>query len=462
MSSRGRRKQRQKGTVASRSVQPNQHTSMRKEPAAGRKDILTAAHSGVRDRLLELQMRVGNRAVLRLLAQGTVPATGVPFLQRQEEDDEGEAVTLREQVVEAYSDAVMTHPPLMVMHLRGVLREVRSLFSGMEPGLPFFDRVEGVYWDLGRLILQLRQMPEGQEVTAGQQERAMVLVEEWNSIQADIAAHNARQARSELARARDATAALRSDLLYAYREASAAGETPEEVEIGGGTLKTLVENTNDLLQAINEADANISGRSVTPLIPVLNKTRSVVSLIGGWKVTSGLAAESQKEIAALQNAWSLSTTLVGLAGFGKFLPFFGHIGPLLDNIAAGWAPVVSALQEKNRISWQAREVMGKELPHPEAEPGGKEVFNYMIAVFHASEPLRGEPTDPVVKFFAKNQEAFNWAATEVMGNSWAEMPTESSWIFWENVDPDRLNEWVHDNREMVWKMIYGRGMDPAK
>ena len=302
-------------------------------------------------------------------------------------------------------------------------------------------------------------MPEGGQTTADQRKRATDLARRWARIQDDMAARNKRSALRALKEAREASAALRLQFLYAYRDIYAAGEVPEEVKLGSFSLKDLAEKTKDLLKAINEADANISGRSVTPLIPVLDNTLSVVNLITGWKAASGLAAPSMKDFMALQNALSLGTTVAGLAGFGKFLPFFSHIGPLLDGIAKGWSRLVSELQKKNARWWEAREVMGEAPPHPEALPGGRQVLDYMKRIFRESGPPSGRPSEEVVDFFDENRDMFTKVASEVMGENWP-IPTESSWIFWTKVAPDKLSTWVYYNRDMVWRLIYGRGMEP--
>ena len=108
--------------------------------------------------------------------------------------------------------------------------------------------------------------------------------------------------------------------------------------------------------------------------------------------------------------------------------------------------------------WQLRDVLGEDVQYPMAFPGGKEVFHYMKSVFKASQPLNRKPSTEVVEFFNDNRQMFSKTATEVMGK-YGGMPTESSWIFWRKVDPDKLNSWVFYNKEMTWRLIYGRGMD---
>ena len=373
-----------------------------------------------------------------------------------EQDEEG--LTL-EEIGGMIAQAIMKSPPHLAQNVTGQLQDVEGVFANMQPGELFFESLNSLYLDLFALAFELLRMPEGEQTTPDQRKRATDLARKWSRIQDDMAAHNKRKARRDLKEAREASAALRLELLYAYRDVYAAGEEPEDVQLGSFNLKDLAEKTKDLLQAINEADANISGRSVTPLIPVLDNTLSVVNLITGWKAASGLAAPSTKDFMALQNALSLGTTVAGLAGFGKFLPFFSHIGPLLDGISKGWSRLVRELQKKNARWWEAREVMGEDSPHPEALPGGRQVLDYMKRIFRRSSPPSGHPSEAVIDFFDENRDMFTKAPSEVMGENWP-IPTESSWIFWTKVAPDKLNTWVYYNRDMVWRLIYGRDMEP--
>ncbi|MBN1643170.1 MAG: hypothetical protein JXA09_18195 [Anaerolineae bacterium] len=417
---------------------------------------------------MQLQHSIGNAHVSRLVGAGEFSARARATSrvrdaapdQRQVVQRQGDAggATLGEMLAQA----AIASPRMMSVQAKEYIAEAGKLLKTLDTSDPLYDRVYAVYWGFARLVLDLKGLAENQETTQAQRQRATDLSRKWQAIQADRAARQQRKARDTLRRARAAAEAVRMQVLYAYRDIQLAGEEPEDVAVGAGNVQTLAEKTNDLLKAINEADAEASGRSVTPLIPVLDNALSVVKLIAGWKTLSGLAAQSQSDIAALQNAWELTTTALGIAGLGKFLPLFGHIGPLLDRIAKGWDRVVRQLQEKNRRWWEAREIMGEKLPHPAAAPGGGAVFNYMKRVFQASEPLPGRPSDDVVAFFDKNREMFSRAMGEVMGESGGKVPTQSSWILWRKVDPDKLNEWVYDHRDTVWRLIYGRGWEPPR
>lgn len=401
--------------------------------------------------VLQLQQQVGNASVQKILSRQKAA------LQIQRDDDEG--MTFGEML----ATAIMENPKLMAMQAKDILKDVSAVYSEKEPGDPYFTRLETVYWGLWKLVIELNKMPEGSSTTAEQRDKAEKYARKWVSIKTDIAADAERKMRRELERAKEATKALQIQMLYAYHDIYAAGEEPGDVEMAKGeTIKSVAEKITDLLKSINEADAAVSGRTVAPIIPVLDKTLTIVNVIAGWKVTKPLAAEASKDMARLQNALNLATAGLSLAGFGKFLPLFGYLGPLLDGIAKGWDKLVSALSKKNRMWWEAREVMGEDLPHPGAEPGGKAVFSYMKMMFRSSSPPTKAPSESVLDFFYDNKTMFNKALKEVMGRSWSRVPTRSSWLIFAETNPDKINSWVFYNRDTIWRLIYGRGMEPPE
>ena len=403
--------------------------------------------------VLQLQKQIGNAAVQQYLNSRKAEEIQV----QREDDDEG--MTLGEM----WAEAVMENPKLMALQAEDFLEDVTSLFSGKEPGDPYFTDLEIVYWGFYKLILALKKMPEGSVTTAEQRKRAEKFAVKWVSIKDGIVADAERKMRRELARARKGTKALRIQMLYAYHDIYAAGKEPGDIKMGTlDTVKGVAEKVTDLLKSINEADAGITGRSVTPIIPVLAKTLTIVNAITSLKVTKPLAAEASKDMARLQNALNLANAGLSLAGFGKFLPFFAHIGPLLDGIAKGWNKLVSALSKKNRMWWEASEIMGEDLPHPSAEPGGRAVFSYMKKMFRVSKAPSKAPSESVLEFFYDNKTMFNKALKEVMGKSWSKLPTRSDWLIFAETNPKKINQWVFYNRDTIWRLIYGRGMKLPK
>jgi hypothetical protein len=402
--------------------------------------------------VLQLQKQIGNASVQQYLARRKYDE-----VQIQRKDDEG--MTFGELMAKA----IMENPKLMAMQAKDILKDVTAVFSGKKPGDAYFTDLETVYWGLFKLVIDLTKMPEGSVTTTEQRAKAEKYAKKWVRIKAGIAADAEIKMRSDLAKAKEGTKKLQIQMLYAYHDIYAAGKEPGDVKMGDGeTIKGMAEKVTDLLKSINEADAGISGRSVTPIIPVLDKTLTIVNVITGWKVTKPLAAEASKDMANLQNALSLALAGLSLSGFGKFLPLFGYIGPLLDGIAKGWDRLVSALSKKNRMWWEAREIMGEDLPHPSAEPGGRAVFNYMKKMFKVSSAPSKAPSKSVLEFFYDNKTMLNKAMKEVMGKSWSKVPTRSSWLIFSETNPEKINNWVFYNRDTIWRLIYGRGMKPPE
>lgn len=436
---------------------------------AARRGTTFVAESTV-DHMLALQRTRGNAYVQRLIRRAVAarPASRTdehdparvqprapqhridsPTLQRDDDEEMG--------FWERYEEAAMTQPRLMVAHFTDTADTVGEMLAEVDPRYAFFSDLYDLYWAFHRLMIALKKMPGGSETTPAQREQALSLAEKWQTLRERIEARNKREARAALKRARAGSKRLQKQVLFAYRDIYMAGQEPGDVDVGGGSMKDLAEQVTSILNVINEADAAVTGRSVTALIPVLDKTLSIVKLITGWKVTAPLTSGSEKSIAALQNAWSLATTVLGLSGMGKFLPLFSYIGPMLDAIAKQWSRLVGLLRKKNRIWWELREVVGDELPHPGAEAGGNAVFRYMKRVIRASSPPTKGPSDAVVEFFDDNREMFTRTMKEVMGGRRG-VPTRSSWIVTDEVDPKKLNAWVFRNRASVWRLIYGRGM----
>lgn len=352
---------------------------------------------------------------------------------------------------------------LAILEIRQVLENrIGPLLSEMNQFDYLFDEVYDVYWGLAQIERELSALTAGQEPSKEQYGRINDYQERWDSIKDRMAARNRRQVRNDLRRAKEEAEKLRTELLYTYRDVHNAGSTPDEIQVSGGSLKDVAENVKDLLIAINDADAQLTGRSVTPLIPVLNKSLSIVNLLAGWEQTSGLATESQQNMAHLQNLWSGSTTAIGLIGLGKHLPLFSHIGPMLNVISQQFDVIVSAIQEQNKIYWQLRDVLGSDVRNPHELPGGKAVFDYMRAVFRSSEPLSETPSGDVLQFFLRNRRMFDDIARDVKDRPWATTPVERRFLFGSKIDEDRFNSWVFYNRTWVWRAIYGRGMEPPR
>jgi hypothetical protein len=112
---------------------------------------------------------------------------------------------------------------------------------------------------------------------------------------------------------------------------------------------------------------------------------------------------------------------------------------------------VEQLSDVNRISVA---VTG-DLMYPEAEPGGQETFDLMVAVMHASDPS-GVPEirDRVETYLYDHREKLEAGAEE-------SVPT-SGWWFWEDIDSRRARTWLFNHRKRVWAMFYGSMEVPSR
>jgi hypothetical protein len=90
-----------------------------------------------------------------------------------------------------------------------------------------------------------------------------------------------------------------------------------------------------------------------------------------------------------------------------------------------------------------------------AEPGGREGFDFMVRLMHASSSA-DIPTpvpEAVDKLMIGSEEEFEKGTGE-------EVPTKGFW-FWKHTDPNKIKHWLMENRNNVWAMLYGAIPPPA-
>jgi hypothetical protein len=371
-------------------------------------------------------------------------------------------------ILEAEAERLVQQPDFLARQCQRWIDEIGPILSDMKIWDPLFDPVHDVYWGFAWLAYELRRT-EG-TTTPEQRDRYRELVAQWVQIKEEMDRRmeemedeNRRRIRQELAEARARMEQIRERLVLLYRKVYLAGgdDTTEFVTSETGrrtiTLRELSGHVVSILNAINAADAEMTGRSISPLVTVLTRVHSFVNLFLGWSFTSELASEIQEDFAALQNALSLATTGLSLTRASPFLAFLSHIPLLLGEIAQGWDILERALREQNTEWW---EVFGK-LERPQVEPGGRAMWNYMLAVFRASSPEElPAPDEDVVDYFNDHREMFSRVATDLMETRG--VPTKSWFLFWRRVDPSRLNSWVFYNRRWIWRLLYGSRRMPEE
>jgi hypothetical protein len=91
----------------------------------------------------------------------------------------------------------------------------------------------------------------------------------------------------------------------------------------------------------------------------------------------------------------------------------------------------------------------------DAEPGGREAFDFMVRVMHADSSTDIPTPVPaaVDKLMVHSEEEFEKGTGE-------EVPTKGFW-FWKRSDPEKINYWLMKNRNNIWAMLYG-SIEPKK
>jgi hypothetical protein len=400
--------------------------------------------------VLQLQKQVGNRAVQQFLSTQIAPASEA---QRKEQP----GVTLET----ALTKAIRENPSMMSGHAKDLLKRIKALLATKQPGDSYVDEMQLVAAGLSTLVADLKKLPAGSKTTAEQQKKHKKWVARWLGIKQNLESDARAAMRRQLADAKAATKKMQIHMMHAYHEANRAGINPSDVKIAEtDNVRTLAEKVLDLLAEISVADAKLSGRSVAPLIPVLQKTLKIVTLSFTWKATKPFMATASADMRKVQNALNLATTPLSIVGLGKFLPMFGHFAPLLTGIAGGWDTFVKSYRIKNRTWWKIKK--GESLQYSEAGPVPGPVFSYLVKMMKASSPPSDAPPKEVLNHFYKYREVINKAMKEVMGKGWDKVPTRKYWLVFAETHPGQINDWVFRNRDAIWALMCGRHYAPPK
>ena len=170
-----------------------------------------------------------------------------------------------------------------------------------------------------------------------------------------------------------------------------------------------------------------------------------LDLMGGSKTASD---KGSKGISYATTIASAGGTLLGASAMFSLYNNF-YIGPMTGKILAQLEvlkDMISTGQNHPLIQ------MGKlDWVNWDIEPGGRKMFDYMMLVMKASssDQIR-KPTGDVLEYFDDNRGDFDAGA---MGKD--DIPTESSWIFWSEVDASNAKYWIYQHRQDIWGMLYG-------
>jgi hypothetical protein len=298
--------------------------------------------------------------------------------------------------------------------------------------------------------------------------KARDYIKDYVSIREAITAESDSRVRDELRRARqraeDAAAEaqkMKPKLDDALRDAFRTGDESmiEKVADVSGTALDIGLGFNEIARKISEQIAESHGlgelaplSKFTEALDGLNKGLAAVNLafaLTGEKKTTELE-EGARWIGVASTAFA---SLVTLAALPAHMALYAdlYLVPMTKAIIAQLGHVTELLHEENK---QWVEFSGEPL-YPGAEPGGEEMFKFMVDVMHASGP-EGVPALPkeVQKFLYEHREALEAGAKE-------EVPT-TGWWFWRDIDKKEAVDWVYYHRDRIWAMFYGSMKVPEK
>jgi hypothetical protein len=406
---------------------------------------------------LGAQQSIGNRAVTTLLAR--VPSDTAAI----------EPFDLDGNYIASYTDASRT-ALLCSMVLSQELKELRE---GGEPVPREGDQLV----QRGDTLVKLWMGGEGEAFDRGNATelrkyyaQCVGAINACRSTQARVAADRADRARKEaerVAQSLDANLpALRELQRTAFRNgnenallqigdtiflwtdnALAFRSSAEEIATVAAQLRSSAIPRSAKLVSIAE-----NGKRLLDAAEKLNKCwaslqllQTSIELLSGSKTQLAGAAKGVKGMATVASAGG--TLLNASMGFSLYNNIY--IGPMVDACLAQIEKITDLLSKGPNRTYIS---LGQfDLVNWDIEPGGRAVFDYMLMVMQAGEPSAvGMPSPAVAKYLIENRSDLNAGL-----RNQDDLPTESSWIFWREIDGRKVGPWLFANRTDVWAMLYG-------
>lgn len=168
-----------------------------------------------------------------------------------------------------------------------------------------------------------------------------------------------------------------------------------------------------------------------------------LDLLGGQKTKSDIGS---KGVSYATTVASAGGTLLGASAFfGLYNNFY--IGPMVSKILSQLEVLKDLLStEQNHPLIQLGYL---DLVNWDIEPGGREMFDYMMKVMKATSALEvPAPSGDVLEYFDDNEDDFNAGA---MGKD--DLPTEG--LIFTSVKGSDAKYWIYKHRADVWGMLYG-------
>ncbi len=176
---------------------------------------------------------------------------------------------------------------------------------------------------------------------------------------------------------------------------------------------------------------------------------AALTLLRGGEGATEVEQETSKASAGL----GLAGAAGSLTGFASaYMLYFGAlltvgqaalkvVGVIIRENAHLYNTLALATGNPDEVDWSA-------------EPGGREAYDFMVAVMHAGSsvdipsPIPGE----VDKLIIESEDEFEKGTGQ-------EVPTKG-WWFWKKTDPNKIKYWLIRNRQSVWNMLYGSVTPP--
>jgi hypothetical protein len=247
---------------------------------------------------------------------------------------------------------------------------------------------------------------------------------------------------------KDAVSTVKSALSIGRNIRSlAAGITTDllSLPVPSGT-KMMVDTWSSQIGRVKVTIVNVN--KYTEMLGNLGRGLAAINIALTIADRSKRATEVEQGMKDLNDVVNVSTDLASLPTVGlpphMSLMTTLYIKPALKVIAKQIGVLVEQLSDVNRISVA---VTG-DLMYPGAEPGGQAMFDFMVAVMHATD-VSGVPaiSGGVESYLYDHREKLAAGAEE-------EVPT-SGWWLWADLDSFRARSWVFLHRKQVWAMFYG-------
>jgi hypothetical protein len=383
-------------------------------------------------------------------------SSGTLLLQRQVSP--AETSSAKSTSVEFGWFTADTHAALAAL-MRLAAGETETDTRGLSSGDPLYERAL-LSIDEMRSTAEWLNTKGMQPLTAEMASRGRVLLAERDEIYVQLAELRAARVRNQLRLAkREAdVAAERAEMLKprmddGLRAAYRSGDEAVIREAAHGIGYVL-----DLGVAIHELARQIMEEYVAPAIDIEleEATRFAEGLVklnkGLVLINLALALTEEKRATDLEEGarWiGLASEAFATAAAVASAPFhvlYAQLSviPMLKLIIHQIGNLTEAMHGEN-VQWVAFE---GQLRYCEAEPGGCQMFDFMVAVMDGDSEA-GVPVVPseVKRYLVDHREQLEAGADE-------EVPT-SGWWFWRSLDSSRARHWIFEHRKTVWGMFYG-------